>query len=206
MHSETQWDSRYIVVWTICTARHNEIAGTLQEPNYMWASQSRTCKLWMQYIEYVDLVKLFIIAEWMSEWYLHLNACTKMLNLFAATGHYNYAKSCCIYVQQMHALAETHHALHEKFVSSNHTICRTVMQSCDWTNTDEISERSRCTNLGHGIHTSVRYVWTNTMTECASIHLAVSNLIGLHNSIQITESCWSYSNKNQTRGNKSEEG
>ena len=65
------------------------------------AKTSRTAKLWLQYIEYVEAVKLFIQAERTENWNLHLIAVEKMMNLFAATGHINYAKSFGFYLQLM---------------------------------------------------------------------------------------------------------
>ena len=53
--------------------------------------RSRTAKLWLAYIEYVDTLKLLICAETTKDWNLHLAAVRKMLNLFVATGHFNYA-------------------------------------------------------------------------------------------------------------------
>ena len=33
---------------------------------------------------------------------------------------------------------------------------------------------------GRGMHSSVRYAWTNTISHCASIHLAMSTVTGLN--------------------------
>jgi len=60
--------------------------------------QSPTATLWLQYIEYVKTLKLFVRAERTANWSLHLVAVTRMLNLFAATGHINYAKSARLYL------------------------------------------------------------------------------------------------------------
>ena len=48
---------------------------------------SRTAKLWIAYIRYVEVAKLFIRAERLGDWHLHLYAVSQMMNLFAATGH-----------------------------------------------------------------------------------------------------------------------
>ena len=68
------------------------------------AERSPTAKLWLQYIEYIETLKLFIRAERTGKWSLHLLAVTKMLNLFTATGHINYAKSARLYLQLMQEL------------------------------------------------------------------------------------------------------
>ena len=45
-----------------------------------------------------------------------------MLNLFAATGHINYAKSACLYLQEMRKLPETHPWLYAQFINGHHTV------------------------------------------------------------------------------------
>ncbi|KAG1685130.1 hypothetical protein GQR58_009236 [Nymphon striatum] len=42
---------------------------------------SRTAKLWLLYMNYVSIVKEFLIAERTSNWCLHIQAVTKMMNL-----------------------------------------------------------------------------------------------------------------------------
>ena len=70
--------------------------------------QSRTSKLWLLSMHYVHIVKTFIFAEKTSNWELHLEALSGMLNLFAATGHSNYAKSARLYLQKMRKVPEAH--------------------------------------------------------------------------------------------------
>ena len=72
------------------------------------SSQSRTAKLCLLDMFYVDVIKLFIIAERTVEWNLHLFSMTKMLNLFAAAGHHQYAKCGRLYIQLMQNLPSTH--------------------------------------------------------------------------------------------------
>ena len=71
-------------------------------------NHSRTDKLWILYMDYVEIMKLFVTAERTSDWELHLFSVSKMLNLFAATGHMNYAKCARLYLQEMQGLSETH--------------------------------------------------------------------------------------------------
>ena len=67
--------------------------------------RSRTAKLWFHYLHYIQVLKRFIIAERTSNWSLHLQPTADILNLFAASGHLNYAKSARLYVQQMMSLS-----------------------------------------------------------------------------------------------------
>ena len=78
------------------------------------AKQSRTAKLWVQYMDYVDVIKMFIRAERTGDWDKHLVATEKMLNLYAATGHYHYAKSARLYLQRMLKLKDNYPWLYQK--------------------------------------------------------------------------------------------
>ena len=72
------------------------------------SNASRTAKLWLQYLHYISVLKLFIRAERTGNWNMHLVATSQMLNLFAATGHNNYAKSSRLYLQLMNDLPKSH--------------------------------------------------------------------------------------------------
>ena len=62
------------------------------------STKSRTSKLWMQNMEYVGIMRKFIRAARSGDWNLNLTSLQKMINLFAATGHINYAKSARVYL------------------------------------------------------------------------------------------------------------
>ena len=82
----------------------------------MLTTRSPTAKLWLQYIEYIETLKLFIRAERSGSWDLLLIAVAKMINLFAATGHINYAKSSRLYLQLMQQLPTNHPWLDQCFI------------------------------------------------------------------------------------------
>lgn len=63
-----------------------------------------TAKLWVLYFRMVTLVKNFIEAERTGNWKLHLSTIAKMMPFFHATGHFNYALSAQLYLQDMHEL------------------------------------------------------------------------------------------------------
>ena len=86
------------------------------------AEQSRTSKLWAQYMQHVQLLHSFVTAERMSNWEQHLNAVSMMIPLFAATNHFNYAKSAYVYIQLMRELAETCPWLSNLFQQGLHTM------------------------------------------------------------------------------------
>ena len=109
---------------------------------------------------------MFIFAERMSDWVLHLDVLSEMLNLFAATGHTNYAKSARLYVQEMRKLPETHPWLHEQFMIGHHTVQRTPK---NWTGiwTDLAIEQTLMRSIksrggltgARGMTESVRHAW-----------------------------------------------
>ena len=84
----------------------------------------RTSKIWLQYMEMVDILHLFIQAERTGDWMLHLKSLQEMLPFFAASGHKLYAKSAYIYVQQMLQLADSHPEVFAFYRSGYHVVRR----------------------------------------------------------------------------------
>ena len=101
----------------------------------------RTAKLWLLYIKCIQTVKMFLFAERTGNWTLHLEAVSKMLNIFAATGHGNYAKCAYYYLQKMQELPDTHPWLHQQFIDGQHAVQR---YDKNWTSvwTDLIIEQT----------------------------------------------------------------
>ena len=52
---------------------------------------SETSRYWIQYLNYVKILKLYIRAERTTNWELHLESIRTMIYIFAAGGHINYA-------------------------------------------------------------------------------------------------------------------
>ena len=101
----------------------NTTGKLLQDLKSYLCQKSRTAKLWINYIEYLDIVKRFIRAERCGDWSGHLYAVSEMLNLFAATGHFNYAKSARVYLQEMLDLPINYPWLYREFsINGFHTI------------------------------------------------------------------------------------
>ena len=160
-----------------------KVTKMVQDLKTKLASQSRTSKLWLLYIDYVDVVKMFIFAERTSDWELHLLAVTKMLNLLAATGHIHYAKSARLYVQEMRKLPQTHPWLYQQFMEEQHTVKRTEKNfnglckdlAIEQTFMRSIKSRGGLTE-GRGMTESVRHLWVLSLNYMASIHEAMMQL------------------------------
>ena len=153
----------------------------------MLQQSSRTAKFWLQYIQYVEILKDFIRSERTGNFSFHLITVRKMLNLFAATGHINYAKCGRLYLQQMLELETKYPWVHEKFAKDGyHTVRRTDRY---WNGlwTDLIIEQVLMRSLksrggltrGRGVTESTRTMWVGTMHRCAQVHNAMCNLTGL---------------------------
>ena len=82
---------------------------------------NRTARLWMQYMNMVNLLQQFIRAKRTGNWLLHLTTIRMMLPYFAASGHNLYLKSAHIYLQNMLRLRETNPDVHEAFMTGSHT-------------------------------------------------------------------------------------
>ena len=88
---------------------------SLQTLKQELTEKSRPAKLWIAYMDYVQVAKLFTRAERTGDWNTYLIAVNSMLNLFAATGHFNYAKCGRLYLQYMQRLPETNPWLYQQF-------------------------------------------------------------------------------------------
>ena len=54
----------------------------LESMKELLRSKSRTARLWIKYLDYIAIVKMFIRAERSGDWLLHLFAVKNMLNIF----------------------------------------------------------------------------------------------------------------------------
>lgn len=70
-------------------------------------NRGKTCKLWVLYFRMVSLLKSFLAAERMGDWESHLKYIEHMIPFFHAAGHFNYAKSSRLYLQDMNNLKTT---------------------------------------------------------------------------------------------------
>ena len=88
------------------TLVYKKVTDSLATVKAELSDQSRTSQLWLLYMHIIYLMKAFIFVERKCNWELHLDVVSEMLNLFAATGHTNYAKNAHLYVQEMRKLPE----------------------------------------------------------------------------------------------------
>lgn len=107
-----------------------------------------------------------------------------MLNLFAATGHGNYAESSRLYLQLMLELPTSYPDIHEKYTNDGfHTIRRSDrFWGGLWS--DLIIEQVMMRSLksrggltrGRGVTETVRLFWIHSMHGAASVHNSMTEL------------------------------
>ncbi len=100
------------------------------------AEGGRTPAVWVQYHYIVDIIKIFIRAERLADHDGHLSCIvTRMLDIFSAAGHHQYAKGARLYCQLMKQL-ESSAAYKETFDSFTAHGNHVVRYSChDWSGT-----------------------------------------------------------------------
>lgn len=168
----------------MCSPLFNHVVKRLKEREASLQNRSRTAQLWLKYIDCINVVKLFIYAERTSDWEMHLSALSKMLNVFAGTGHFNYSKCARLYFQDMMALPQTYPSLHTE-INVNHSIKRSEKHwSGIWVDLGVEQTLNRDAKSpggfmkGRGMHESARQLFTLTLNDCALVKSALRELCG----------------------------
>ena len=149
--------------------------------------KNRTAKLWLQYMEMVNILQVFIKAERTGNWALHLKAIRQMLPFLAASGHSNYTKSLHIYLSRMETLQNQHPDVYQHFVDGFHVGRRSDRY---WAGLSEdllieqVLMRSLKTTggltRGRGMTETQRLVWLLSSKACSEVNLAMQNLTSVN--------------------------
>ncbi|CAH1155651.1 unnamed protein product [Phaedon cochleariae] len=148
------------------------------------AENGPTAKLWVQYFDMVTLVKQFIQAERTGNWDLHLKTIQRMLPYFHASGHFLYAKSAQLYLQDMLDLRTKMTPMeYSRFVNEGYfTIRRSEKFWCgiwsDMTIEQTLMRSMKSTGgltHGRGITDSVLAKWILAMPVLAEVSEAIEN-------------------------------
>ena len=130
-------------------------------------AKSRTSKLWLQYMDYVEIMRQFICAARSGDWNLSLITLQQMLNLFAATGHIKYAK----FGRLMMDLPHTNPWLHKKLSTGGHHFIRRTDKFWAGLWPDLVIEQVLMRSIknrggltrGRGMTPSVQMLWIRSM-------------------------------------------
>ena len=80
-------------------------------------SNHLSAKLWLEYIDMVNIVRAFIRSERTGDWSPRLRTLQDMLPYLAASGHFLY-----VYLKQTTRLEHTHQYVHSQFTQGMHVI------------------------------------------------------------------------------------
>ena len=149
--------------------------------------KSRTAKLWLLHVQCISIVKEYVLSERTCNWTLHLHTVRKMMNLFAASRHINYAKCSRHYVQEMFALSNEKPWLYQKFINGKHAVQRS---SRYWPGlwSDLIIEQTLMCSLkssggltrGRGFEDNVRHLLVYSISYTAAVHESMISLSGVN--------------------------
>ena len=157
----------------------NAISNYLKEKS----KESQTAKLWLRYIEYIYIVKKFLVEKRTCNWYLHLQVLMKIINLFADSGH---AKCSRLYLKEMLSLSDTNPWLNKQFEDGYHAVRRS---NRFWAGlwSDLIIEKTlmqsiKCTGgltRGRGFEENVRNLCVMSISYSAAVHESMIKLWGV---------------------------
>ena len=92
--SDTDFNSKFDISLLIKKFQEN-----LRNLKDVVSKRTNAGKLWVQYIQYISIIKEFPRAERIGDWKGNLATMGKILNIFSATGYIKYAKSARLYLQ-----------------------------------------------------------------------------------------------------------
>lgn len=78
-------------------------------------------------MEMVNILKIFVRAERIGNWHLHLRSRREMILFLAASGYNAYTQSIYIYLSQMQGLQFKHLRIYEYFCNGDLMICQSDM-------------------------------------------------------------------------------
>ena len=126
--STAVWSVRchhHIIISSVCDA-----IIILQSQFTVFKSEvQRKCQLfafWDEYVCMVQLIFQFIKAERTGDLLNHVSATAAMIPHFFSMDRPNYSGWLLGYLADRYQLSETHPAIHEEFMSGNHSICRST--------------------------------------------------------------------------------
>ena len=144
-----------------------------------------TASLWIQYLDTIRILRNFITAERLGNWYLHLETVSEMLPYLASSGHALYAKTANIYLSSMTNLPNDHPAVHQHFVEGLH-VARRSDRAWAGLSTDLIIEQVLMRSMktsggltrGRGMTEQQRLTLLLAMPACAEVNRAMQELSG----------------------------
>ena len=156
-----------------------------------FATESRTGKLWVNYITQVQMIRLFIYAERTGDLDLHMYCITQMIPIFHASGHFAYAKSSRRYLDIMRKLPSIMlEDQYEQFSQAGYFTIRRCHRFWSGNFTDQTIEQDLMRQLkapgglahGRGLTASTQAKFVHTMPKCTPICNDLEEFCNVHTS------------------------
>lgn len=184
--AETLYDDLMSGSITVESLNHSKVLLEIEErlTEHMDSiTNNRTAKLWLQYLDMVNIMQIFIKAERTGNWQLHLRTMHQMLPYLAATGHNNYTKSVYLYLQNMNRLENEHPEVHKNFLKGFH-VGRRSDRYWAGLSQDLLIEQILMRTMkstggmtrGRGMNEVQRLVWLLSASSCSQVNLAMQEL------------------------------
>ena len=164
----------------LCRIRH------LVERQKEALKQSRTACLRLQYMDIMDILRIFIKAERTGNWDLHLHTVCEMLPYSLAAGH-TYGKSAYVHLNNMLELESQHPDVHTSFTLGKHVIRRSDRYwaglSSDLVIGQVLMRSVKTTGgltRGRGLTETHKLVWLLSMPACAEVNCALQDLTAVN--------------------------
>jgi hypothetical protein len=160
-------------------------------------ANKRIAKLWLIYLDMINLLHKFLEAERTGNWQMHLHTIRMMLPYLAAAGHNLYVKSVYVYLCEMQELEKNHPDVYAMFEAGHHVLRRSDRYWAGLSSDiviEQVLMRSMKTSggltRGRGMTEFQRVQWLLSSPLCAEVNHAMQNLTGVdyHSSEQHKES------------------
>ena len=151
--------------------------------------KSPTGKLWINYLEQVSILKMFLYAERTGDWKLHLQCIRRMIPYFHSAGHLAFAKSARLYLQQMESLeSKMSESEYKQFTEGGYFTVRKKDRLWSGNFTDQTIEQnlmrmfksSGGMTRGRGITESTITKWIHTFPHCIPLCEAIEQFANIH--------------------------
>ena len=149
------------------------------------SKSSRTCAMWVKYLEMTQIARDLVRAERTGDWLLHLNTVQKCLPIFGASGHFNHLKTTYLYLMKSHQLPTSCPRVYENFVQGGF-VCRRSAKFWGGLGLDLCIEQVLMRSLktrggltrGSGFNEEMRTIWTLSAPVSSEYNLAMQELSG----------------------------
>ena len=174
------------------TALQNESLKIIAQKLKDWKESmksNRTARLWIQYMDMVEILRTFIRSVRIGDFDLYIQALCLIHPYRAAAGHNNYTKSLALFIPKMIHLKDTHPEVYSSFKNGLFPVRRS---DGDWAGifTDLFIEQVLMAGIkssgglthGRGFDESTRLLFLLSRPICSEVTESIFNIAGCSSS------------------------